>query len=536
MTKDDEPLLATLVQGHEHVRAGLLLHAAKLRAAVAGDPTLAILRDVHLCGVVPRRHIGDRHTPPALREEPTDELPATLALLERAGDEGDLADILQDGARGRLQLLTRRPLLPQRIAHLVVLEEHPVCVEAALRALLVADAPSERAGVLRLDAGHHLQLRATPRAFRTADHQLLALPLAAVAVRLAHEEHQHTPLLLHATKRRAPGACDVADAIGGHINHGAIVALLPIVHIEGALKLIEEPLHVLAGTLPLCAGAGEERRVPNVLHDGPRGALQLLPGAALLAKGIRELVVLKGHRVGAPCARLVLAFISGQHVFLDAAEVPGHLGLHCGEHQELGAPAPADCAENGKLLVVLVPATARADIAEEHQRAPLFLHGAEEVARAAGHEPDGLLRNLEHRQVVVVVIGRDHDRTCALGHNSLGVLLRAAPLHLGSAKLEDEVALEELDLGLGHARDLLLRLPTLPEDKGGVVIGDLDCIDTVVVGLLLAASAGAPAVLSAAAAPVAAAAAIPAVVAAHVCSDGMPVNLGRPRGTGGAGT
>mmetsp|Transcript_84642 Transcript_84642/g.236925 ORF Transcript_84642/g.236925 Transcript_84642/m.236925 type:complete len:494 (-) Transcript_84642:2-1483(-) len=466
---------------------------------------------MHLRRVVPRGDVVDGDAAAPLGEQPSDVLLGAPALLLGAGDEGDVPDVLQDRARRALQLFPRGALLTEGVAELVVLEDHAVGVKAFLGARLLADAAREGPRALRLHGAHDLELGATARALRPADDELLRAAALGPAV---HEEHQDAPILFDAAQRRAPRACDVADAVRGHLDHGAVVALLPAVHVHRSLELLEQPLHVLPGLLPLGAGAREERVVAHVLHDGAGGALELLPGAALLPEGVGELVVLEGHGVRAPSARLVAAAVPVHDLVLDLAVVPGHLRLHRAEDLELGAPAAAHAAENGELLVVPIPA-ARAHLAEEHQRGPLLLDGAEEVAGPAGHESDGLLRHLEHRQVVVVEVGVDHDGARALRHDSLGVLLRPAPLHLGTAELEDEVALEELDLGLGHARDLLLRLPTLPEDEGRVVVGDLHRVDAVVVGLLLAAAipgARAAAVLPAAAAT---AAAVSAVVAPH---------------------
>ena len=64
---------------------------------------------------------------------------------------------------------------------------------------------------------------------------------------------------------------------------------------------------------------------------------------------------------------------------------------------------------------------AAAEVGEEHERAPLLLHLAKEVALRAGDEADGLRRHLDHGQVVVLVVVVDGDRPDALGHDALDV-------------------------------------------------------------------------------------------------------------------
>mmetsp|Transcript_27410 Transcript_27410/g.81633 ORF Transcript_27410/g.81633 Transcript_27410/m.81633 type:complete len:637 (+) Transcript_27410:157-2067(+) len=481
VAEDDEALLAAVVQCHEHVGLRLLLHAPQLAAAVAGHPALAVLRDVHLRGIFAVRDVPDRDAAAALVEQPPDELLAAPALLARAGDERAVPDVLQDGARRALELLPRGALLAQRVAQLVVLEDQAVGVEALRVRRLVADAPREVARGLGLDAAHDLQLRAAARALRAADDQHLGATaaLALLAV-LVHEEHEHAPLLLHLSERGAPRPSDVANAIAGNVHDRAVVAVLPAVDPHGTLELIEEPLHVLLRALPVRLRAREQGRVPHVLHDGAGGALELLAGASLLAQRVGQLVVLEGHGVRAPGLALVLAPVAVHDVVPELVEVARALRLHRAEHLELRAAASTDTAEDRQLLEVLVAAPALLHLAEEHQGGPLLLDGAQEVAGASRDEADGFLRDLQHGEIPVVVVVGDRHGARPLRHHALGVLLRLAPLELRAADLEDEVALEELDLGLGHAGDLLLRLAALAEDEGRVVVGDLDGVDAVV--------------------------------------------------------
>mmetsp|Transcript_43620 Transcript_43620/g.95082 ORF Transcript_43620/g.95082 Transcript_43620/m.95082 type:complete len:637 (-) Transcript_43620:74-1984(-) len=481
VAEDDEALLAAVVQCHEHVGLRLLLHAPQLAAAVAGHPALAVLRDVHLGGIVAPGDVPDRDAATALGQQPVDELPAALPLGVVARNEGDVSNIAQDGAGGELELLARGALLPEAVAELVILEDQAVGVEALGVRELLADATSEGSGALRLHAAHDLQLRAAARALRAADDQHLGATaaLALLAV-LVHEEHEHSPLLLHEAERRAAVACDVADAVRRHVDDRAVVAVLPVVHVDGPLELLEEPLHVLLRALPVRLRAREQGRVPHVLHDGAGGALELLAGASLLAQRVGQLVVLERHGVRAPSSAVVLAAVAVVDVVADLVVVAGHLRLDRAENLQLGAAAAAHRAEDRQLLVVLVAVRAGAHLAEEHEGAPLLLDGAQEVAGASRDEADGFLRDLQHGEIPVVVVVGDRHGARPLRHHALGVLLRLLPLQLRAAELEDEVPLEELDLGLGHAGDLLLRLAALAEDEGRVVVGDLDGVDAVV--------------------------------------------------------
>mmetsp|Transcript_58814 Transcript_58814/g.191849 ORF Transcript_58814/g.191849 Transcript_58814/m.191849 type:complete len:625 (+) Transcript_58814:330-2204(+) len=501
VAEDDEALLATLVKRHEHVGLSLFLHATQFAATVAGHPALAILGDVHLRRVVARPEVGDRHAAAALSQEPRHVLAGTLAFLARASDERNVSNVLQDGTSRSFEFFARGALLAQGIAQLVVLEDDAVCVEPLLRARLLADAAREGARALGLDAGHDLQFCSTPVALRPEDDQFFGLASPASSITLpVHEEHEHTPLFLHGAQSSTASSRDVADAIAGHVHHCAIVAILPAIDVDRTLELLEEPLHVLACLLPLRARAREQRCVAHVLHHGLGRSLQLLARSPLLAQRVGELVVLERHGVGAPGLGLVLAFVATQHILPDLLEVARDLRLHGTEHEQLCATSATDTAEDCELLVVLVPATASADVAEKHQGAPLLLDGAQEVARAAGHEANGLLGNLQHCKVAVVVVAGDRDGPRALGHDALGVLLGLPPLELGAPDLEDQVALEELDLCLSYAGDLFFGFATLAQNERSVIVGDLHGIHAIVVGLTLLAPTGAPtpAVLAAA--------------------------------------
>mmetsp|Transcript_95058 Transcript_95058/g.241594 ORF Transcript_95058/g.241594 Transcript_95058/m.241594 type:complete len:254 (-) Transcript_95058:888-1649(-) len=238
--EDQQPLFAPSVHGHEHVGSRELLHSSQLAPAVAGDPTLAIRRNVDLCDVVAVLDVSDRDGATALLQQPLHKLAATSPLRQVAGDEGDMADVLEDGARGQLQLLPRSTFLAQRIAHLLVSHDEPVRVKAPPPGYFLPQAPREEAWALRLDAAHDLQLGPSSRLVRAENHEpLRATPALAPFVVLAHEEHEAAPLFLHGAQSSTASSRDVADAIAGHIHHSAIVAILPTIDINRALELLE---------------------------------------------------------------------------------------------------------------------------------------------------------------------------------------------------------------------------------------------------------------------------------------------------------
>mmetsp|Transcript_97505 Transcript_97505/g.275833 ORF Transcript_97505/g.275833 Transcript_97505/m.275833 type:complete len:287 (-) Transcript_97505:832-1692(-) len=282
--KDEKPLLAPRIKRHEHVSAGCLLHAAQLAATVAGDPAFAICGDAYLCDVIAARNVAYCDAPTTLLQEPLDKLPAPAPLLQRARDESAVAHILQDGARRQLQLFPRRPILTESIADLLVAEKQSVRVEAFLVRRLFPEAPGERARALGLNAAHDLQLRAAARARRAEYCKLFcaAATTAATLVRLAHEEHKRPPLVLQSTERRAPVARDVANAVGGDVNHRAIFAGFPTFDIDWAFQLLKQPFHVLLRALALDLGASAKGHHTHVLHDGSRRPLEFPSGAALL--------------------------------------------------------------------------------------------------------------------------------------------------------------------------------------------------------------------------------------------------------------
>jgi len=98
-TEDQQTLLTSLVQRHEHVRSALLFHSSQLTATIASYPTFTVLGNVHLSAIVSLVDVGDSNTASTLLQKPRDELPAATPLLQRARHEGHLSDVLQDATR-----------------------------------------------------------------------------------------------------------------------------------------------------------------------------------------------------------------------------------------------------------------------------------------------------------------------------------------------------------------------------------------------------------------------------------------------------
>ena len=79
--------------------------------------------------------------------------------------------------------------------------------------------------------------------------------------------------------------------------------------------------------------------------------------------------------------------------------------------------------QRGRRVTHLDALAAAAEVGKEHERAPLLLDLAEEVALRAGDEADGLGGHLDDGQVVVlVVVVLDGHRADALRHDALDVL------------------------------------------------------------------------------------------------------------------
>merc|ERR1719221_1536693 len=160
---------------------------------------------------------------------------ATPTLLDVTSDEGDMSDVLEDRTSCAFKLLARRTLLPKRIAQLIVLEDHPVRIEAFLTAGLLAYAIGEIAGVLVLHPAHHLQLSSTTTSRRPKDDELLTATTTptSLVLLLVHEEHEHAPLLFQCTKCCSAYSGDIADAVAWDVDNGAIIPVLPSVDKTG---------------------------------------------------------------------------------------------------------------------------------------------------------------------------------------------------------------------------------------------------------------------------------------------------------------
>mmetsp|Transcript_12876 Transcript_12876/g.36655 ORF Transcript_12876/g.36655 Transcript_12876/m.36655 type:complete len:221 (-) Transcript_12876:58-720(-) len=201
---------------------------------------------------------------------------------------------------------------------------------------------------------------------------------------------------------------------------------------------------------------------------------------------------------------------------MDRVEIPRHLRLHSTQYLELSPTSCTDSTKDCKLLKVFAPAgPALFHLAKEHQSTPLLLNCSQEVSCPACDEANSLLWHVQHGEIPIIVIVSDVHRPRPLCHHPLSILLGTAPLHLGTTKLEDQVALEELNLSFGNASNLLFSLSAFPKDECCIVICDLHSVHTIVVGFslptILTVGTAAPA-----ATPTAAPTAAPAAAAAPV--------------------
>lgn len=149
--------MATRIQGHEHVRTRLLLHAPQLAATVSGDPAFAALRDTNLCSINALGGVGNRDAAPSLLQQPLDELSAAASLLHPPGNESNVAYILQDRARRKLELLACHTLLAKRIAEFIIAKDPAVCVKTAPFRGLFAETLCEETRVFGLHTAHDLE-------------------------------------------------------------------------------------------------------------------------------------------------------------------------------------------------------------------------------------------------------------------------------------------------------------------------------------------------------------------------------------------
>jgi hypothetical protein len=86
----------------------------------------------------------------------------------------------------------------------------------------------------------------------------------------------------------------------------------------------------------------------------------------LLSQRIRELVILEGHSVCAPCAVIILALVSPFHLVPDLLEVAWLLRLHSRQDLKLSASAPTDISKYRKLLIILVARALLVNFAKKH--------------------------------------------------------------------------------------------------------------------------------------------------------------------------
>ena len=112
----------------------------------------------------------------------------------------------------------------------------------------------------------HLELSATAATNTTEDAELFDLVLAGFLD--LREEHERSPLLLHASEGVAALAHDEADAILGDIHDGEVVPLILLeVDVHGADALLRHELYVVAG-LVVERMEGSGRREVHEVVDG----------------------------------------------------------------------------------------------------------------------------------------------------------------------------------------------------------------------------------------------------------------------------
>mmetsp|Transcript_95211 Transcript_95211/g.183588 ORF Transcript_95211/g.183588 Transcript_95211/m.183588 type:complete len:213 (-) Transcript_95211:877-1515(-) len=212
---------------------------------------------MHLCCVISLCDIWYGHASTPLLQKPDNELLATSPLLQCAGNESNVSNILQNGACCHFEFLPCGSFLSQSVAQLIVFEDHTVGVKALGIRRLVPYATCECTRCLGLDATHGLELGTSARTLAPKNDQLLAPTTTSTSFvsRLVHEEHQNAPFLLHESERCASSASDVANAIAGDIHDSAVVSILPAIDIHRTLQLFKQPLHVLTCLSPFCASA-----------------------------------------------------------------------------------------------------------------------------------------------------------------------------------------------------------------------------------------------------------------------------------------
>mmetsp|Transcript_58812 Transcript_58812/g.191842 ORF Transcript_58812/g.191842 Transcript_58812/m.191842 type:complete len:214 (+) Transcript_58812:471-1112(+) len=194
---------------------------------------------------------------------------------------------------------------------------------------------------------------------------------------------------------------------------------------DTASALRQKPLEELLATPALLPVARDEGDMANIRQNRTCCPLQLLPGGALLAQGIAQLIILQDDPVGveAPLAAGLLT-----HTLGEEARV---LGLHTAHDLKLGSTPSTRGSEDDKFLaaaLTLPPAFVLGFIHEEHQHAPLFLHHSQRRTTSPGDVADAIAGHIHHSAIVAILPTIDIDRTLELLEQPFHVLASFLPL------------------------------------------------------------------------------------------------------------
>mmetsp|Transcript_35596 Transcript_35596/g.101381 ORF Transcript_35596/g.101381 Transcript_35596/m.101381 type:complete len:368 (-) Transcript_35596:556-1659(-) len=268
-----------------------------------------------------------------LLQQPSEVVPATLTLHGVAGDKGHGTDELQYGAAGRLELRPGGPLPATGVGHVLGVHGEPVDVETLRGGLPVGHLPRVMPLGLALHRGHDHQLRAFSSPDGSEDGEFLTLLLAS----LGQEEGESPERLFDEAEGLTAVAGDVANALERDLQDGGVVTPLDV-DVDRALELLQQPLQVLLGMLPLLLRPGDEDDRGEVLDNATRGSRDLLPRLAMGADRIGQLLLRQLQRRGAPIAVQVRLVVEGRAALPPTVRVvSGHLRLHDAHHRELGA-------------------------------------------------------------------------------------------------------------------------------------------------------------------------------------------------------
>mmetsp|Transcript_134825 Transcript_134825/g.430865 ORF Transcript_134825/g.430865 Transcript_134825/m.430865 type:complete len:248 (-) Transcript_134825:41-784(-) len=192
--------------------------------------------------------------------------------------------------------------------------------------------------------------------------------------------------------------------------------------------------------------------------------------------GIGELGLRQLRGGGAPISDEVrLGLEGGASLPPLLREVARHLVLDRRHDRELGSPPPGAPAKDHKIDKLLV-ALDTILVCEKHEGAVFVLEGTQEVATPARDKAGGLLGHRDHRAVLFHVLIIDGHSTNPLRHDTLGIPHGPPPLLARARKFQHELPSQEIDLALGDAHQLGLRLPTFSHDEGRIVLGDLQSL------------------------------------------------------------